>query len=286
MHAEIYYPYLIWETKKRYIGRKYEDGPDVEPVISASGVELTRRDNAALLRKAYQDVLSTIMPLDQDPPPASQMREKVANKLREVVWRVVDDDIPIEDYVISKSLRSTYKAPLAHSRLADKIRDRIARGEMVRAPPKAGDRIPFVVVKGREEKILDRAEDPEFAAEHAVPLDRLYYLEKQLETPLTVLCKYFCDASTIFDAAKAELWRRESNTADIRTLFSAATDSSSAAAPVAAAAAAPPPRVAQPPGPPQRTLAGGLAPPRGKRKMAPKPCSSARKRLEQKKLAF
>ena len=33
-------------------------------------------------------------------------------------------------------------------------------------------------------------------------------------------------------------------------------------------------------------LRGGVAPPRAKRKMVPKPCASARRRLEQKQLSF
>ena len=268
---KIYYPYMIWETKKKYIGRKYEDGPDVEPVISASGVELARRDNARLVRAAYQEVLETIMPLYEDPVPAAEMSVKVGEKLQEVVWRVVDDKLPVDDYIISKSLRATYKLPVPHSALADRIRARIASGEMVREPPKSGDRIPFVIATAESEKVVDKAEDPEWLVEKKIPLDRLYYLRKQLETPLTVLTSYFCDTKALFDKAHAEVWRQLAKNARITDFMPhrkgiVKKPSSILSAPIKKKRSAP-----------QRTLGGGVAAASPtKKKKPPKPCSTTK----------
>ena len=49
---KVYWPYMIWDTKKRYIGRCFMH-PEHPPKIDAKGVELVRRDNAKLVRDIY-----------------------------------------------------------------------------------------------------------------------------------------------------------------------------------------------------------------------------------------
>jgi len=206
---------------------------------------------------------------------------KVEKKLREVVWRLVEGDNAMDDFVVSKSLKNTYKGTQpSHAVVADKIRQRIAAGKTVREPPKSGDRIPFVIINGASDKVRDRAEDPTWVVEKGLVLDRTYYLEKQLEKPLTTLTSYFCDAGAIFARAKAEIWRQDAKNARITEFFAQEEEEEEpknrSAASTAAAAAAPVP----PPAPPkrkQRTLGGKIAAPPAKRSQPPKPCARTRK---------
>ena len=72
-----------------------------------------------------------------------------------------------------------------------------------------------MIATAESEKVVDKAEDPEWLVEKKIPLDRLYYLRKQLETPLTVLTSYFCDTKALFDKAHAEVWRQLAKNARI-----------------------------------------------------------------------
>ncbi len=206
------------------------------------------------------------------------MSVKVERKLREVVWRLVEGDhYDMEDFVVSKSLKNTYKgAQPSHAVVADKIRKRIASGEMVREPPKSGDRIPFVIVNAETDKVRDKAEDPTWVVDRKLKLDRTYYLEKQLEKPLTTLTSYFCDATAIFAQAKAEIWRQDANNARITEFFAAAAQEERPPRAAAAAAAALP-APSEPPKRKQRTLGGKIAAPPAKRSQPPKPCARKRK---------
>ena len=202
------WPYLIWETKKRYAARIFESA-DGAPSIYLKGVECARRDNAVLLRDAYYRLVETMMPLEGDAIPKAEMAERLRAVLAdEVLKPLMENGLPMEKYVISKSLKRRYKSDtVTQKRLADKIVARIERKEMVCNPPKSGDRIPYVIRQGPE-KIYERGEDPEYAKEHGIKVDRLYYLDNQLRNSMLRLTQYFFDAKPMLDACAAELERQ------------------------------------------------------------------------------
>jgi DNA polymerase delta subunit 1 len=51
--------------------------------------------------------------------------------------------------------------------------------------PKLGDRVPYVMVRGeRGQEQYDKAEDPSYAIQNALPIDYRWYLENQLRKPV------------------------------------------------------------------------------------------------------
>ena len=88
--------------------------------------------------------------------------------------------------VLINYLKKHYKNPnLPHVVLAEKMRKRIRDGDLVAEPPAAGDRIDYVVVEGKpKEKLCFRTEDPDWAREHNLKMDRLYYIRQQVEKPM------------------------------------------------------------------------------------------------------
>jgi len=59
--------------------------------------------------------------------------------------------------------------------------------------PRLGDRIPYVVTRGRGE-LNNRVEDPEYVRKiKNIRTDNLYYIARQLKNPLTDLMDHFMD---------------------------------------------------------------------------------------------
>ena len=59
---KVFQPFILL-TKKRYIGKKYEDTKDpfVLKEITTAGTSITRRDYCKMVKKCYQEVVDTIM---------------------------------------------------------------------------------------------------------------------------------------------------------------------------------------------------------------------------------
>ena len=229
---KVYWPYMIWDTKKRYIGRCFMH-PEHPPKIDAKGVELVRRDNAKLVRDIYGRMVDAIMPLEGAARSVEETRKVVEKCLKEELDLIVDNKLPLSDYVITKSLKTGYKSDhLPHVQLVKKIMKRIQTGTLVREPPKSGQRIPYVIVQGKGQ-VYERAEDPSWitmkkeAAQNSkekmnIPqLDRIYYLEQQLKNAITKLTMYFHTADSVFRDAEGAVLRQQNGNHSITSFFSA-----------------------------------------------------------------
>lgn len=176
-----YYPYLLF-SKKRYAGLMYTK-PEKYDYIDVKGLQLVRRDNAPIVKKVSQGILDAIM------------YEKSTEKALEAAYHCVMDVItgkePLENFVVSKSLRGSYANPNAqpHVQVAKKIKERT--GE----PLASGARVPyvFVVNENVDGLVSSRAEDPAYVTEHSLEIDYLYYLENQLLSPITALLEVLVD---------------------------------------------------------------------------------------------
>ena len=170
-----YYPYLLF-SKKRYAGAMYTN-PDKYDYVDVKGIQLVRRDNCPLVREVSQAVLDVIMD-DKDP-------QKAVDVAREHLRRVLNNEHPIEKFVVSKALRGNYKNPnLPHALVAKKIHQR--RGY----PVNNGERVPYVFVEDYTGKALIqalRAEDPDYVVANGLKLDLQYYIEHQLQSPIQTL---------------------------------------------------------------------------------------------------
>ncbi|MGA1563953.1 MAG: DNA polymerase domain-containing protein [Pontimonas sp.] len=177
-----YYPYLL-VTKKRYAGLCYEH-PDKTPKIDIKGLQLVRRDSPKIVKRISHGMLEKLL--------YDRSFQLALEYVQREILRMLNDEVPYEEYVMSKSLRSNYKnTNLPHLVAA---RKRQQRGS---APYRSGERVPFVYVRDSEMDlgVSQRAEDAEYARDNRVPIDTLYYIRNQVLNPcITLLQLHFTSA--------------------------------------------------------------------------------------------
>lgn len=176
-YEKTFFPFLLL-SRKRYSGLKYEH--DTEHCKQSSmGIVLKRRDNANIVKRVYGGVLDIIMH-EIDVP-------KSLRFLDESLWRLVRGEYPIEELVITKSLRAEYKDPdrIAHKVLAERIGQRDPGNK-----PQVNDRVPFVyIVTPAKGKALqgDMIEHPDFVRAKGLTIDYGFYITNQLMRPVCQL---------------------------------------------------------------------------------------------------
>lgn len=178
-YEKTFYPFIIF-SKKRYVGNLYEDDPNKTPKQKSMGIVLKRRDNAPLVKKVFGGIIDIL--LNKNDLDASV--EFLATCLNDLV----DGKYPLEDLVITKTIRAEYKDPskIAHKVLADRMGERDPGNK-----PMVNDRIPFVYVvppPGTEVKLQgDRIEHPEYITENKLTPDYRFYITNQLMKPICQL---------------------------------------------------------------------------------------------------
>lgn len=151
--------------------------PDAPDKIDTKGIQLVRRDSCPLVKEVSKSVLDAIM-YDKNTAAALEAA-------RSCVARVLRGEYGIEQFVVSKALRSDYKnQSQPHLYVARKLEQR--RGY----PVPTGSRVPYVFIEDLTKPDClqaERAEDPEFAVANDLPLDLLYYVDHQLKSPILAL---------------------------------------------------------------------------------------------------
>jgi DNA polymerase I len=170
---KIYKTFLIL-TKKRYAGLKLEkthggwkEGLDMR------GIETVRRDWCPLVGQTLLEVLRILLK-DRNIDAAKTL-------IREVAGRLSAGEMPLEKLTIVKGITrglDSYAGMQPHIELARKM---VKRNPA--AGPKVGDRLSFVIVRGKE-LLSKRAEDPEYVQKYNIPLDVDYYMTTQLMPPV------------------------------------------------------------------------------------------------------
>jgi len=175
MKIESIFKSLLILTKKRYAGWSFEKrGADEwEDKLIMKGIETVRRDWCDLVSTTLFRVLEIILK-EQNP-------KKAFEYVRGVLKKLQNNEIPIEQLVITKSISKpirSYKGIQPHVELVKKIRKR-RPGDA----PGVGDRIGFVITQGLQ-LLSNRAEDPDYIKAHSLKIDYKYYIENQLLPPL------------------------------------------------------------------------------------------------------
>ena len=178
-YEKTFYPFIIF-SKKRYVGNLYEEDPYKKPKQKSMGIVLKRRDNAPIVKKIYGGIIDILL------------NEKDLNKsvefLDRELKRLINNEYPLEDLIISKTLKSTYVNPqsMAHKVLADRMGLRDPGNK-----PQVNDRIPFVYIKVPPEKEIklqgDRVEHPDYIRENKLVPDYEFYITNQLLRPVAQL---------------------------------------------------------------------------------------------------
>ena len=174
-YEKTFWPFIII-SKKRYIGNLYEH--DVEKFKQKGmGIVLKRRDNANILKIVYGGIIDILL--------NTQDVSNAISFLQTSLHRISHGEFPLDDLVITKTLRSFYNDPsrIAHKVLADRMRSRDPG-----SAPQSNDRIPYVfILHDRKDKSLlqgDKIEHPEYIKTHQLTPDYEYYITNQLQNPI------------------------------------------------------------------------------------------------------
>lgn len=215
---KVYFPYLLMR-KKRYAGLMFEPNKDnvmVQTKLDAKGIELVRRDNCALAKRCQKKLLDALM-YKRDP----QLAQKL---VLDELTRVVDDEVPIGDYKISKSLRKDYKSnDLPHVHVCAKMAQRQPGSE-----PQVGDRVPYVLLHLKHKpkaKTFEKAEDIGHVMRNrdTCKIDRLYYVEHQIIKPVCGLLEHVVpDPDRLFDDCRRQLAHQQTGQRSLLTMLGGA----------------------------------------------------------------
>jgi DNA polymerase elongation subunit (family B) len=182
-YEKTFYPFILI-SKKRYCAMKYENDPK-KGKFTSMGIALKRRDNAPIVKKVFGGVIDIIMQ-------RQDINESIGF-LQKSMTELIEGKYPLEDLIISKSLRADYKDPsrIAHKALADRMGERDPGNK-----PQVNDRIPYVYVEiatkanksGRgKEKVLqgDRIEHPDYIRKNNLKPDYEFYITNQIMKPVS-----------------------------------------------------------------------------------------------------
>lgn len=230
---KVYWPYLILETKKRYVGRSFEDPNSMKFKLDTKGIEMKRTDCTPLLKGLQKRVIDSIMPPLADAAiSVESSQQALLEVIRSFCQDLVDDRFPVDDYVMSNTAKTGYKSSLpAHMVVFNRRNRRVDRGMQQAAKYAAGDRPEYVVVYtgNKKQKVTDHVEDPMWIAQHPdlnIRVDRLHYF-KIVRTAIKKLCTYhFPFIDRLFNACAGELERSLRRLKNIEDMWSDTTTDS------------------------------------------------------------
>lgn len=189
-----YFPYLLY-GKKRYIGLKYEE-LEKSKGLDTKGIEIARRDWSPLIRTIYKKCIDKVF-FDRDVEGSKKM-------LTQYCQDMIDNKLDPSWFVMSKELKSGYanEDSQVHVAVVKKIARRSPGSE-----PQVGDRVPYVIVRTEKKtkRTCEKSEDPEYARVSKKRLDYEYYLQKQLERPLTDFFQMFQQDKDLFTDVRRQL---------------------------------------------------------------------------------
>jgi len=193
-------------SKKRYVGMLYETDVN-KGKRKEMGIVLKRRDNAPIVKEVYGGIIDILMKKQNIP--------EAIDFLNGCLKKLIGGDYPMDKLIITKSLRSDYKNPLAiaHKVLADRMTARDPGNK-----PGPGDRIPYVYFQhpeanSKSKKILqgDKIETPGFIVENRLKIDYSFYISNQIMKPVQQLFALVLEKIWILQnkVGKASKFKRE-----------------------------------------------------------------------------
>jgi len=175
-YEKTFYPFIIL-SKKKYVGNLYEF--DVTKFKQKSmGIVLKRRDNANIVKIIYGGIIDIIL--------NERNVQKAIDFINRSLKQLVNGQFPLENLVITKTLKAIYKDPtkIAHKVLADRMGERDPGSK-----PQVNDRIPFVYITTKEKNALqgNRIEHPSYIIDKKLEPDYKFYISNQLMKPISQL---------------------------------------------------------------------------------------------------
>ena len=172
-YEKTFYPFILF-CRKRYVGLMYED--DVSKCKRKTmGIALKRRDNAPIVKDVFGGALDILLE-------HRNIRQSF-EFVKDMLVKVIKNEIPLEKYIITKQLRDDYKNPgqIAHRVLADRMEERDAGNK-----PQVGDRLSFIYVEKLKDakKQGDRIEHLDYVKEKKLKPDTEFYISNQIQNPV------------------------------------------------------------------------------------------------------
>ena len=230
---KVYSPYLLMEKKKRYVGRAFENSNDLTKYkLDTKGLECKRTDSSLLMKNLQKKLITCIMPISVDADVSiTATRTNLLSCITEFCENIILDKFPIDNYVLSRTAKSSYKGSLPeHMVIFYRRNKRVDEGIMQAPKYNVGDRPEFVILYNgqKKSKVSDRVEDPLFMQKFPdgkKTIDRLHYFEK-IAKAIVKLAKYHIpDIHILLETTKHELQRRLLRTKNVSTLLATVTRS-------------------------------------------------------------
>jgi len=220
---KMYWPYFLQQKKHyaglmwTYEGYKKTGKPDK---VDSKGVANKRRDKFPALRRTFKAVWSLLLE-KRDVAGAAKL-------IMDFLHSIVDDKLPLEDYVVTNEIKKEYKNDtLPPQVVANEKRKRREPGSEY----EPGMRAPFVFVldtslRVQPRLVSERADDPAWVKRHPeqFKVDREHYLHL-CETPFEhILNICFENGRKIIDDAICALHNRNTGQRQLSAFFVARTD--------------------------------------------------------------
>lgn len=202
-YEKVFHPWIVL-TKKRYVGLKYEFDPD-KYSISMMGICIKRRDFCRIVKKVCGGILHRMM--------FESSKEKIIEFVQAMIQDIIDGKFSIQDFVLSKRLRSEYANPdiLPHVALAKRMTQR----DPAQAP-QVGDRLSYVTIYNPKllgkKNILqaERVEELGYVIDNNLKVDYVHYITNQVMRPACQFLSLITDSpeKVIFDPIIAKEVKR------------------------------------------------------------------------------
>lgn len=178
---KVYYPLLL-KGKKRYCGRKYEEGQG-DGEMDTKGLEMVRRDNFPLLPDTQRRAMEQLV-MHDNPAGADRVTREA---LVALLTHVPTDLAP---FTIAKELTKppeTYTVQPPHVKVARRMQP----------APAVRDRVPYVVTRGRG-GVGDRAVHPDEFRAGGYELDTAWYAQQLSAAMRRLLALSSTDVEAVF----------------------------------------------------------------------------------------
>jgi len=207
-------PYLLIK-KKNYAAVKWTPGKSgFVSELEFKGIDAVRRDRTKVVRDLSEQILDALM-VRADASAAKQI-------LQDGLTSVLDNTIPLDDYILSKSLKGSYASEnLPHVAAWSRMKSRGDSG----LPPQ-GSRMPYIITMPKKKAPLyEIAEHPDFVKKMALRPWATYYIEQIRSAVERLLEPTGIPVSALFDAAEDQAKFLQNGTASLKPGKRALVDS-------------------------------------------------------------
>ena len=181
---KVYLPCVL-QTKKRYVGFKFENPGQTQPEFEAKGIETVRRDGCGVVRMMLEQTIKILF--------RTRDLSKVAEYVKQQWTKMYTEDsgmagaLNLVDYIIAKEYRGARSTPgapdgayKANACVAALMLAELREQHDRRSVPRVGERVPYVVCLGEGIRIIDNVYEPHDAVRRGLKVNIKHYIEKMI----------------------------------------------------------------------------------------------------------